>query len=343
MSVLASDLVFYGSANMPDVDGSTTGGALSTAILIGFNDITPNGTMNYVSSSASDTAAVLTLSGRDSTGVIQSEAKTITGVTPVAGSQTFERLMKGVASGTGAVGDLAAISNTAVSTGTAQTGAVATSSASATITLASGQGAGAVIGMVIRITNNTPSGVSNQLRRVVAIAGDVISVNRDWGTVPTSGTTYGLYHGMLFDILPNRITQNRRLFYNVASDVTGGSSRSYWEKIFAVNNSTVTALTVASVVKQVDPASGALQFLLTTALNDTGTVVNRQTTPVTGVGTISAGSAPQSTVVPSPGNLPSGVAPNAAGAQGVWVNLVLAAGLAAAKVTTTMRIAGTTT
>lgn len=343
MSVLTSDLVFYGSANMPDVDGATTGGALNTAILVGFNDITPNGVVDYVSSSASDTAAVLTLSGRDATGVIQSEAKTLTGVTPVAGTQTFERLMKGVASGTGAVGDLAAIAHTAVSTGTAQTGAAATASAPATITLAAGQGAGAVVGMVIRITNNTPSGANNQLRRVVSIAGDVISVNRDWGTVPSSATTYGLYHGMLFDILPNRVTQNRRLFYNVSSDVTGGSSRTYWEKIFSVNNSTVTALTVASIVKQVDPASGAFQFLLTTALNDTGTVANRQTTPVTGVGTISAGSAPQSIVVPGAANLPSGTAPNAAGAQGVWVQLVLAAGLAAAKVSVTMRTAGTTT
>jgi hypothetical protein len=156
MSVLPSDLVFYGSANMPDVDGSTTGGALSTAILINFNDITPTGTMNYVSSSASDTAAIITLSGRDSTGVIQAEAKTLTGTTAVSGTQSFERLMKGVASGTTAVGDIAAISNTAVVTGTAQAGAAASASASATITLQSGQGASCTIGMIIRITNNSP-------------------------------------------------------------------------------------------------------------------------------------------------------------------------------------------
>jgi hypothetical protein len=133
MSVLPSDLVFYGSANMPDVDGSTTGGALNTAILINFNDITPTGTMNYVSSSASDTATVITISGRDASGVIQTEAKTLTGTTTVSGSQSFERLMKGVVSGTTAVGDVASISNTAVVSGTAQTGAAATSSASASI------------------------------------------------------------------------------------------------------------------------------------------------------------------------------------------------------------------
>lgn len=343
MSVLPSDLVFYGSANMPDVDGSTTGGALNTAILINFNDITPNGTMNYVSSSASDTAAIITLSGRDATGVIQAEAKTLTGTTAVSGTQTFERLMKGVASGTTAVGDIAAISNTAVVTGTAQAGAAATSSASATITLASGAGASVAIGQIIRITNNTPAGVNFQLRRIVAIATDVVSVNRDWSTVPSSATTYGVYHGMLFDISPSQVTQNRRPFYNVASDVTGGSNRTYYEKLFVVNTNTTTALTVASVLKQADPSSGTLQFALANSLNDTGTIANRQTAPATGITAFSSGSAPQTINVPSPQNLPSGAAPNAAGAQAVWFSLLLTAGLAAAKTSYTARVTGTTT
>lgn len=343
MSVLPSDLVFYGSASMPDVDSATTGGALNTAILINFNDITPTGTMSYVSSSASDTAAVLTVSGRDSTGVIQAEAKTLTGTTPVAGSQSFERLMKGVASGTTAVGDIAAISTTAVVTGTAQGGTAATTSASATLTLQSGQGASCAIGMIVRITNNTPSGVNFLLRRIVAIATDVISVNRDWGTAPTSATTYTVNHGMLFDILPNQVTQNRRPFYNVASDVTGGSNRNYYEKIFAVNTNTTTALTVASILKQVDPSSGVLEFALTNALNDTSTIANRQTLPSVAITAFSTGSAPQTIAIPSPQNMPSGAAPNAAGAQGIWINLALSAGLAAAKTSFTLRVTGTTT
>lgn len=328
---------------MPDVDSATTGGALNTAILINFNDITPTGTMSYVSSSASDTATVLTVSGRDSTGVIQAEAKTLTGTTPVAGSQSFERLMKGVASGTTAVGDIAAISTTAVVTGTAQGGTAATTSASATLTLQSGQGASCAIGMIVRITNNTPSGVNFLLRRIVAIATDVISVNRDWGTTPTSATTYTVNHGMLFDILPNQVTQNRRPFYNVASDVTGGSNRNYYEKIFAVNTNTTTALTVASILKQVDPSSGVLEFALTNALNDTSTITNRQTLPSVAITAFSTGSAPQTIAIPSPQNMPSGAAPNAAGAQGIWINLALSAGLAAAKTSFTLRVTGTTT
>jgi hypothetical protein len=305
MSVLVSDVQFYGSANMPDADGATT--------------------------------------GRDSTGVIQTEAKTLTGTTPVAGSQSFERLMKGLASGTTAVGDIAAISTTAVVVGTAQAGAAASSSASATITLQSGQGASCAIGMIIRITNNLPSGVNFMLRRIVAIATDTISVNRDWGTVPTSATTYSVNHGMLFDILPNQVTQNRRPFYNVASQVTGGSNVTFYEKIFAVNCNTTTALTVASILKQADPSSGTIEFALTTALNDTATVTNRQTLPATGITAFSTGSAPQTIAVPGAQNLPSGAAPNAAGAQGIWISLLLTAGLAAAKTSFTMRAAGTTT
>lgn len=343
MSVLPSDLVFYGSANMQDVDSATTGGALNTAILINFNDITPNGLIDYVSSSASDTAATITVSGRDATGIIQSEVKTLTGTTLVNGTQTFERLMKGVAGGTTAVGDIAAISHTAVVTGTAQGGAAATASASATITLASGAGASVGIGQIIRITNNLPSGVNFQLRRIVAIATDTVSVNRDWGTVPTSATTYTVNHGMLFDILPNQVTQNRRPFYNVASDVTGGSNRTYYEKIFAVNTNTTTALTVASILKQVDPATGTIQFALTNALNDTSSVTNRQTLPTVAITAFSSGAAPQTINVPSPQNLPSGAAPNAAGAQGIWLSLLLTAGLAAAKTSFTLRTVGTTT
>jgi hypothetical protein len=343
MSVLQSDLAFYGSANMPDVDGATTGGALNTAILINFNDITPNGTMGYVSSSASDTAATITLTGRDASGVIQSEVKTLTGTTVVAGSQTFERIMKGVAGGTTAVGDIASISTTAVVTGTAQAGAAATATASATITLASGQGASCAVGQIIRITNNLPAGVNFQLRRIVSLTGDVASVNRDWGTVPTSSSTYTVNRGMLFDLLPNQVTQNRRPFYNIASDVTGGATRTYYEKIFAVNTNTTTAMTVAAILKQADPSGGTLGFALTNSLNDTGSVANRQTAPASGITAFSTGAAPQSISVPGSANLPNGAAPNAAGAQGIWLSLALTAGLAAAKTSFTMRVTGTTT
>lgn len=344
MSVLKGQLRFYGSANMPDVDGSTTGGAIDTTKKIVFSDIGATGLADYVSASGSDTAVVLTLSGRDSTGVIVTEAKTLTGTTKVAGTQSWERWLKVVATGTAAADDVAVLSHTAViAAHTAVSAAAATSSVDASVTLQSGDGASVALGQIFRPTNNSPAGVNFQLREIIAISGDVVSVSRDWGTVPSSATTYDIYYGMLLDKTPNIITQVRRPFYNAASDVVGGSTRNYYEKIFAVDNNTVTALTLANIIKQTDPSSGTLNFALSTALNDTGTVANRQTAPVTGMGSFSSGAAPQTITVPSPQNLPSGAAPNAAGAQAVWLNLVLTAGLAPAKTSFTMRISGQTT
>jgi hypothetical protein len=344
MSVLESDIVFYGSANMPDVDGATTGGALDTTKQIFFSDISPSGTVDYVSSSASDTAATIQVYGRDGTGAIQNETKTLTGTTKVAGSQSFERMLKGIAAATAAVGDIAALSHTPViSAHTAQGGGAAAGSVAPYIQLQSGDGAAVAIGQIVRITNNTPSGVQYQLRRIIRISGDFAYVNRAWGTVPSSATVYDIHQGMLFELSPNQVKECRRAFYNAAADVPGGSNRTYYEKVFAVNNNTVTALTVAAISKQADPSAGTLQFALCTALNDTGTVANRQTAPASGIGSFTTGAAPQSQNVPSPQNLPPGSAPNAAGAQGVWLSLALTAGLAAAKTSFDIRAQGQST
>lgn len=348
MSVSNADLTFYGSANMATADGTTIGGAVSFSTLVSFADLISTGTVDYVSSSASDTAVTLETFGRDSTGVLVNETKTLTGTTPVAGSQSFGRILEALAGGTTAVGDIAAISHTAVVSGTAQAGAAASGTSGATITLAAGQGASVALEQIVRITNNLPSGVQYQLRKIIAINGDVVTVNRDWGTVPTSSTTYSVFTGCLLPILPNAITKVIRLFDNVAADVSGGSQRQFFGKIFAVNNNTTTALTAASILKQIDPAGlysggGALDFALCNALNDTGTVVNRQTAPVTGITAFSSGAAPQTIAVPSPQNLPSGAAPNAAGAQGIWWRLTLPAGIAAANTFFDARATGTTT
>jgi hypothetical protein len=65
--------------------------------------------------------------------------------------------------------------------------------------------------------------------------------------------------------------------------------------------------------------------------------------PSVGITAFSSGTAPQTIAVSSPQNLPSGAAPNATGARGIWLQLVLTAGLAPAKTNVTMRISGQTT
>jgi hypothetical protein len=150
---------------------------------------------------------------------------------------------------------------------------------------------------------------------------------------------------MLFEISPNPVTAVVRMFSTTAADIPAGAQRAYYEKVFIVNNNTATALTGAQIeVASETPAlpSGALLDLaLTTALNDTGSVANRQTAPSTGVGSFTT--QPAFVSVPGPGNLPPGAAPNAAGAQGVWLRLTLPAGTTAYKGSADLRTQGTTT
>jgi len=120
MSIVASDLVAYGSASMPDDDTATNiGGAIDTTVRIVFTDISPTGAIEMLSSAAGDTTQTVTVYGRNAGGTLINEAKTLNGTTVVSFSSTFERILKIVISAahTGTVtvrkasagGDLAAI------------------------------------------------------------------------------------------------------------------------------------------------------------------------------------------------------------------------------------------
>ena len=56
MSVLPSDIVVYGSANMPEADGAINGGPIDFSRRVAFYDIAPTGNLDVISSSATDTA-----------------------------------------------------------------------------------------------------------------------------------------------------------------------------------------------------------------------------------------------------------------------------------------------
>jgi hypothetical protein len=209
----------------------------------------------------------------------------------------------------------------------------------------SGDGAGVTAGQIIWTKNGAGS---NQLRQIIATSGygtDVVAVSRDWSTVPDNTTTYKILQGMLFEASPNAVTAVVRLFSTSSADAPTGSQRIYYEKVFVVNNNTSTTLTgvqieVASETPGL-PSGALLDLALTTALNDTGTVINRQTVPSAGVGSFAA--QPAFVALPGAGNLPSGSAPNTAGAQGVWLRLTLPAGTAAYKGSADLRTQGTTT
>jgi len=368
MSVLPSDIVVYGSAGMPETDGATIGGAVDFTRRVAFYDITLAGSVDVISSSPTDTATRIVYSGRDSTGAIQSQTLTLNGQSWVTGSQPLERLLHAALSRTSAngpladpggipaVGDVALAAHScvlpagAVTTDptlhTAQTGSANHSGTMpALFKLQSGDGEMVTTGQVIWTQGGTGP---NQLRQIIATAGygsDAVAVSRDWATVPDNTTTYKILEGILFEILPNPVTSVIRLFSTSAADVSAGSQRTYYEKVFLVNNNAAKALTGAQieVVNETPalPSGAVLDLALTTVLNDTGTVADRQTAPSSGIGAFIP--QPAFVSVPSSGNLPSGPAPNATGAQGMWLRQTLPAGATAYKGSADFRIRGTTT
>jgi len=368
MSVTINQINFYGAANMPEVDGSTVGGAVDLTKKVAFSDVNSTMALDLVSSSASDTAVKIQVTGRDSTGVIQTPAAaTLTGTTLIANAfsgQTFQRLLAGVITGgaiaglsnpggTAAVGDVAAIGHTRLIAGnTAQAGSANTSGTTPPIfKLKAGDGAtvgGAVyngLGLIIRITGGTGA---NQLRSIIApySAGaygtDIVAVSRDWSVVPDATSVYDIGYGFLFDVLPNPVTAVTRLFATATADVAGGSTRYFYEKVFALNTNASTALLNGAVQVLSEsptlPTGVLIDLGLTTGLNDTATVTNRQTAPANPA---SFTTQPAAINIPaSPGSLPNGNA--ASGAQACWLRMTVPAGAATYSGAVQMQVTGST-
>lgn len=249
MSVTAAELIFYGSASMPEDSSTTCGGAIDTTTYVIPSSATLwntlNDTVDYVSSAAGDTTQTVTVYGRLSTGSLTSEAKTLTGTTPVAGSVIFERIEKVVVSG-------------------AHTGTVTVSQHTGSVALAA---------------------------------------------------------------LPTGILTLRRPFYNVSADVSTGSARIFYEKIFSKDTDSTLALLAAQVAETANP-SGDITFALATSVNDTESTANNLTAPasVTAFNT-------------STKNVP-GTDLQPGSRIGIWLALSLSAGAAAAKSTVTMQVSG---
>lgn len=102
MSVSASDILVYGSANMPEANGTTSGGAIDTAVKVIFTDISATDSVEYVSTNAGDTMNI-TVTGRTAAGIIDSETTALTGTSATtATTKTFERILKVVLASTSA-------------------------------------------------------------------------------------------------------------------------------------------------------------------------------------------------------------------------------------------------
>jgi hypothetical protein len=359
MSVRPNDIMFYGSASMPEADGVTVGGAPDATKFVTFSDIGAGATLDAVSESGSDTAVKLSVAARDSTGIIHTiTGVTLNGTTPVVGlgsAVVLERLLYGVLTG-GAIGPLvdpggaapvgriALYAHTPVISGhTAQAGSAdPTSTMPAMFHLQAGDGAGVSIGQIIRITSGAGA---NQLYRIVATTGygtDVIATTSNALTTPDATSVYSVYNGVMFP--PPRLAFTR-LFATSAADIPGGSTRVFYEKVFVVNISAINSLVgvqveIASETPSL-PTGQTLDIAMTNALNDTGSVANRQTAPASGITAFTV--QPGFVNVPSPGNLPAGGPPNLAGTQGVWLRLTMPAGSGSFEGQGLLRALGNTT
>lgn len=94
MSITATEIITYGSLNMPENNASTSGGGIDVTTKISFTDIAATDSVEFVSDNAADTMNI-TVYGRNAAGLIVSETKALNGTTPtVATTATFERILK---------------------------------------------------------------------------------------------------------------------------------------------------------------------------------------------------------------------------------------------------------
>jgi len=107
MSIVASDLVIYGAANIAETDGVTQGGAIDTTVRYIFDDAslvntTGPDTVDVSSDNAGDTGITITITGRNAAGDIVTDEYTLAGLAEQTGDTTFTSLMKIVLSGAAA-------------------------------------------------------------------------------------------------------------------------------------------------------------------------------------------------------------------------------------------------
>jgi hypothetical protein len=104
MSVIASELVFYGSLDRPTSDNTITGGGIDIQNRPVFTQLGSNAALEVVSSAGGDVTQTLTVTGRDAASVYQTSTATLNGASAVQLSPAtiFQRVLTVALSGTAA-------------------------------------------------------------------------------------------------------------------------------------------------------------------------------------------------------------------------------------------------
>ena len=156
----------------------------------------------------------------------------------------------------------------------------------------------------------------------ITVRRDADADGYDIATAEGSGTT----------VTGTTVTLVHRLFYKATANASGDANKVLYEKAFIRNNNSTNALLDATVTAS---STALLAFDLEDAVDDNGSVSNRVT--VVGSGTVGSPTwADTEVAVP-------GTDLDAGSAIGVWVQLTLDNGEAAAETSYTLTTAGSTT
>lgn len=186
--------------------------------------------------------------------------------------------------------------------------------------------AGAIISETLALNGTTPVVGSNNYERIMKIvlasaAAGVVSLTRDNSPTYTAIAT-----------LEAGVTEIRRLFYGASAEATGGSTRTFTEKVFLLNNHSTLALNSVVISEDSDPST-YVSFTLENSLDGSETIASRlNTTPSNITEAFSNGDK----------SIPGGVL-GPGEACGVWIRLTLLAGTAPSKNVWGVGVTGTST
>lgn len=323
MAVQDKDIILLAPAVAPEDDTTTAvGGAVATNqgytggfAKIEWEDLAATEQVKIVSENAGDTMNV-TITYRTAGGAIDSEVLALNGITVATTTASMERLMKAELSADPA-GHICLFGTTITHSGTADAGGADYIDLQATASDTDD----AYNFHVIRLTGGTGSG---QVREIVDYDGTLERAYvRDWGTNPDATTTYEIYAGMVFEE-DVKVGICRRLFYDAAADAPGGSERTFKEKFFIKNIHATKDLTNAKMAEGTGGAVDDITFDIEETEDGTDATGANTRLDWTG-GSYTFDSSQKSLGDSGDGILQAG------NANGVWMELTLAAGAAAAK------------
>jgi hypothetical protein len=191
--------------------------------------------------------------------------------------------------------------------------------------------AGSIISGTVEITGNVVASGATSFERIMQMQ---VRPGHS-GTITVQDQ-----YAVVIATMASGINQIRRPFYNVASDVEGGSVRYFYEKIFAKNNNDTYSLLSPVISEVAGGIAGSIDFDLEKYCTDNAsyganTSTNRLTAP-------DASGMQAGTFDSNSKYLLQDTDLRPSGAIGVWLKLTLGAGVAPSKSTYTMSVSGNT-